>query len=259
MKQLVAIICFLFFSHLVSAATLIAQYDFENSSGLGLDSSGYGNDASVVTNIGQIVGHNGTGHAAKFSGGSSRLRIDPLNGYTGYPGFSFTGWMWIDASASGYQGFLSQDQNGECNNRFMVNPALHPFINAHQHSDRALTGYTLEKSAWFHYALVVADSSNGAIAKVYVNGNEVAGSPQIFDRLGSSASFHTYLGAGENGTYYNLQGALDDVCIYEGALTASEVLAMANSSANVPEPSAFIYAFLTIIAITLGKELKRHK
>ena len=87
---------------------------------------------------------------------------------------------------------------------------------------------------------------------MYIDGNEVTGSPANFDDLGSSAGFVTRLGAGEGAGSHRMKGAMDDVRIYEGALTSAEVAAL------VPEPSTLLLASLGLLGlIGIGRRRKR--
>lgn len=85
-------------------------------------------------------------------------------------------------------------------------------------------------SVWNHYALVV--DAGLSTSTLYVNGAVAASVPYAL--VTSIAGTPTRLGAqfAPYGEFFN--GALDDVRIYDGALTAAEVAALANP---VPEPA----------------------
>jgi len=211
-----------FFGAFSDAATLVARYEFEDGLDMGSDISGLGNDADTVLNISQTGGHIAGRDAGAF-GGTHQLKINSLTGYDGLPGFTLAAWVKLDNDTTGYDGIIAQDTGGCCETRFMLNGDQHPFINVHQHSDRTLGLVTVPKGSWFHYALTA--ESDGT-ARVYIDGAEVAGSPQAFAALGSSASFATYLGHGDGGTGHPMKGALDDVRIYDGALTGADIMAL---------------------------------
>ena len=67
------------------------------------------------------------------------------------------------------------------------------------------------------------DVNGESEARVYVNGVEVGDSPQIFPEMDDGSEWNTYLGTGEAGNAHLLTGALDDVRVYQGALTAEEI------------------------------------
>jgi arabinan endo-1,5-alpha-L-arabinosidase len=223
----------------IGAATLVGHYDFEDPDNLAHDSSGSANDGVISGSITQAPGYLPSSHGAFFDdGSSSTITIPPMTGYTGIPGFTFTAWVNQDAGATAYDGIISQDTGGCCDNRLLLSPAHHPFINVGQHSDRPLNGTTLAPGTWYQLVLTGenSDASGGAVAHVYLNGVEIAGSPQFFDPLPDGTGFSTYLGAGEGGSVHFFRGTLDDVRIYEGALTPREVTDLYNSS--LPEPAS---------------------
>jgi len=80
------------------------------------------------------------------------------------------------------------------------------------------------------------DADGEAEARVYVNGVEVDDSPQSFPEMDDGSAWNTYLGSGESGTAHLLTGALDDVRVYQGALSAEEIVDLVN---NVPSGAPF--------------------
>lgn len=208
----------------VRAASLVAQYEFENAGNLGQDISGLANDGTAFGGVSQAAGAYGGSSGAFFDGaGGTRIQAGPLTGYTGLPGFSMSAWVKQDPAASGFDGIISQDGGGCCQTRFLISSSKSPYINVHQHSDRHLNTVALPVNSWYHVALTANNEGGQGVARVYVNGLEVRQSPQIFQALGSSAGFSTYLGSGEGGTGHPFRGTLDDVQIYEGALSDWQV------------------------------------
>ena len=67
-------------------------------------------------------------------------------------------------------------------------------------------------------------------ARVYVNGEEVDGSPEDFPEIDDGSTWNTYLGAGESGNVHGLTGVLDDVRIYEGALSDEQIQAIVDGT-----------------------------
>jgi hypothetical protein len=91
-----------------------------------------------------------------------------------------------------------------------------------------------------HYALTVDAGSN--TSRLYVNGTLAASVNYAL----TSASGGTYTRFGRQFDPYSeyFQGTIDDMRIYDGALTGNEVFALANA---VPEPSTY-----TMLAAGLG-------
>ncbi|MFT5189521.1 MAG: hypothetical protein ACI957_002551 [Verrucomicrobiales bacterium] len=97
-------------------------------------------------------------------------------------------------------------------------------MNLSEHADRHLTeGPEFNVDEWMHIAMTGLDGDGVSEARVYVNGVEIEGSPQEFPEMDDGSEWNTYLGVGESGTAHRLTGTLDDVRVYEGALTAEEV------------------------------------
>ncbi len=207
------------------AAELVAHYEFEDPNNLGLDSSGLGNHADDVFQVQQVEGIFGQGGFFNEGLGSRFIKNGGLTGFSGKPGVTLAAWVKLDPSTSGYDGVISQDGGGCCANRILLAPGdYRPFINLSEHSDRHLTsGPVFEFNQWMHIAMTGEDTGAVAIARVYVNGVEIAGSPQEFPIMDDGSGWNTYLGVGESGTAHRMTGALDDVRVYQGALTAGEV------------------------------------
>ena len=211
------------------AAELVAHYEFEDANDLGKDSSGKGNHADDVIEVEQVEGV--FGQAAYFDEtlSSSFVKFDGLDGFTSKPGVTLAAWVSLDAATTGFDGIISQDGGGCCEHRILLHPNQQPFINLSEHSDRHLTQAPFfEFDEWTHIAMTGLDDEAGgfAEARVYVNGEEVDDSPQEFPIMDDATDWNTYLGAGEAGNVHLLTGALDDVRIYEGALTEDEIRAI---------------------------------
>jgi hypothetical protein len=223
----------------VEAATLVADYQFENVSNLGIDSSSYGNNGSVVGNVTQVAGHTGSSMGAYFNGNDLITKLGGLTGYTGLPGFTFAAWVNLNGSSS-YRGVISQDWSGECFNRLLLNPSQQPFINVEEHSDYSL-GSSLASNTWFFITLTANNNGLNREGHVYVNGLEVTNSPQLLSgNLTNLSGINTYLGTGEGGNVWKMVGTLDNVQIYNGALTASDVNTLYQTGAVPLPPSVLL-------------------
>ncbi|HET9483091.1 MAG TPA: LamG domain-containing protein [Xanthomonadales bacterium] len=237
------------------AATLVADYRFESAANLGLDSSTFGNDAVASGGVTQVAGRNATTQAAFFDGTTGVItRAAGLAGYDGRPGFSFVAWVQLDAATDGFDGVVSQDAGGCCTHRLLLDPAHQPYINVGAHDDRFFAA-PQPVGAWFHIALVGEDVGANRTGRVYVNGVEVAGSPQNFTgNLLDSSALRTYLGTGEAGNVHLIRGALDDVQIYDGALTAEQVRALFENGSltlgrSVPATDTLALALLAVLVL----------
>ena len=91
------------------AGTLVAHYEFEDADDLGKDSSGMGNDADEVFEVEQVEGQFGQGAFFDESLGSSFVKFDGLNGFSGKPGVTLAAWVSLDGATTGFDGIISQD------------------------------------------------------------------------------------------------------------------------------------------------------
>ena len=211
------------------SAELVAHFEFEDADNLGHDSSGNENHADV-TDVEQVEGQFGMAGFFDESLPSSFVVLDGLNGFTGKPGVTLAAWVKLDENSTGFDGIISQDSGGCCDNRILLHPDTKaPYINLSEHSDRHLTSSPpFEIDEWMHVAMTGEDIDGEAEANVYVNGVLLDESPEIFPEMDDGSEWSTYLGAGEGGTAHLLTGALDDVRVYEGALNQDEIKELLN-------------------------------
>jgi hypothetical protein len=235
-----ATVCCLSFGSQASAATLIAHWDFEDSLDLGLDSTPNNNDGTVSGTISQVAGALG-GSGAYFLNTSSnpsthagaKITVPPLlGGFTAVPSVSYAMWFNLDSTSNSgvfrFDGLLSQ---GGTTYRILMDNDK-PYLNTGGSPDIAPSALTppfttaLTTGQWHHLALVInGDPSPTAsrTANLYINGTLVATRTDPADNA-SAAALVTVLGEGfGGGNLLFLSGALDDVRVYQGALTVSEI------------------------------------
>ena len=83
------------------------------------------------------------------------------------------------------------------------------------------TGVNAQVDTWYY----VVNSWDGTTARVYVNGVERKQYALSSDNFSNKPAATTRIGASGDGTGYLFKGAIDEVRIYNRALTAEEVLA----------------------------------
>jgi hypothetical protein len=144
---------------------------------------------------------------------------------------------------SGYEGLITQDYTGCCTNRLLLQEGDQPYIDGGEHVDHAVTG-TYPIGTWYQVALTGQDTTGGSVDDVYVDG-ALAGEFNFNFATRDLSGVNTYIGAGDNGGLYHLNGSLADTRIYQGALTGQEVLDLYNDVPNgpttpgVPEPATW--------------------
>src|SRR5262249_36951620 len=132
--------------------------------------------------------------------GSSLQRLIGMNNYTGLSGFTYSAWVNLTDASNGYNGIVSQDFNGCCVNRLMVDSFLQPYINVGAHNDHALASTVPGYGNWFLIVLTGQTSGSTTVDRVYVNGVEVTASPIVEPyNIPDLSTASTYIGVGESG------------------------------------------------------------
>src|SRR5205809_5164441 len=76
-----------------------------------------------------------------------------------------------------------------------------------------------QRNAWHHYALVY----DGSAVSLFWDGTQVGSAQPRSGNLDSGTAAPTFGWGSVNPLYYHLNGAIDDVRVYNRALTAAEV------------------------------------
>jgi hypothetical protein len=240
-------------SERVQAITLIADYRFDSAVNLGLDTSGLGNNA---TNAGVTQGLDRFGNpsAGVFNGASALTKSSGLTGFTGLPGFTYSAWINRSSQDGGFSGIVSQDPAGGacCTNRFLLDSSDTFYVDAGAHVDFDYGAPVIPNDTWVHVVMTADDSFPRNLVSLYVNG-ALVGTNAFGHNLVDSSLFDTFIGTGENGAAHFFQGLMDDVQIYEGALSALEVRELFNGpQITIPEPAG-----LGMLGIVLLSGLRR--
>jgi arabinan endo-1,5-alpha-L-arabinosidase len=216
----------------VSSAVLLAHYKFEENLS---DATGNYGEGKVCGNKLGVSGGNityttGIDGKAVYLDGSSGIQL-PDNLISTYQ-YSIS--LWLNAEALSYftPVFFGVVKKDNPNEWLSIIPGGHPLYNPQNqiavwsNYNNGLgwydgtTGCTLEIGKWYHIAVTV---NNGNI-KIYINGEKKfdnIGFPDLF--TGKDAIF----ALGVNYWDTPFKGAIDDLRIYNGVLTDSEVLSLA--------------------------------
>ena len=108
--------------------------------------------------------------------------------------------------------------------------------------------------AWTH----IASTYDGAELRLYVNGTLV-GTDLHTDTIDASGS-DLYIGNrfAPSGDVGSFQGLMDELRIYDTALSVSQVRSLAGQSAGVPEPGTFILMALGLAGLGFARGRRRH-
>ena len=183
------------------------------------DLSGNGNNG---TNYGAVPAIGKLGQAMSFNGSTSYIDAGTASSLRPSQ-FTVTAWVYPTGnSGNGYQGILSDSVWGDYYGYSLnVNGTLKLFAEVQSSSATSdTTPYQLTLNTWYY----VTETYTSSALIVYVNGTQVAqvSSPAaIAYEAGDSFSVGTFAGSPPAGGHFN--GKVDDVRVYNRALSASEV------------------------------------
>jgi len=198
---------------------LVAHYTFDD--GTATDSSGNNNNGTLQNGPTPVAGNVGSG-ALSFDGGDDYVKSSNSSTYTDA---SFSAWVFPKSTAIG--GVISSGSG------ILRNVAVQGSnFQVHDGNWHYVAGVTI--NSWHQIALTFTGSTKEL--RMYVDG------VQKYNGVGtnfSNASFNT-IGAFENGTSWRFNGFLDDVRVYNRALSDIEISDLYNytsSSVSPPPPT----------------------
>jgi hypothetical protein len=223
-------------------AGLVLHYAFDETSGTtAADSSGSGNTGTLTNMTGSEWTTGQVGGGLSFDGTDDYVQAIGYKGVTGRNARSIALWIKTSTPSRGLYDWGSTSGAGENAGRFTGGILIAEYMNGNKWP----TSETIIDGQWHH--LVVTLPLNGIISDTMAYVDGVAAVPTT---SGSSGTVSTSLaqdvivGARFNVTTY-FQGEIDDFRIYDHALSASEVSALA-AGAGAPEP-AETFAFLGLL------------
>ncbi|MBE8520812.1 glycoside hydrolase family 2 [Amycolatopsis sp. H6(2020)] len=200
----------------------IAAYPFDENAGtLAADAVG-DHDATLVGGASWTAGKSGSALAANGSGQFADTGAALVNTEGSY---SAAAWVKFNAVGDGFQTVVSQD--GDSNSAFFLqySGADHRLAMSFV-GTRALAPTAPEANRWYHVA-GVRDAASGTL-KLYVDG-QLAATKSVC--LGDASTGHTVIGRGKygGGPVDFLNGAVDQVHVYDRALSDADVSALYSS------------------------------
>lgn len=244
-------------------ATLLAAYSFDGQDGADASGNGHTLVDSTASHISYVTGHGGVGYAVQGDGSTA-------TGTGGYGETSSTSWLtsavgdqitvmgWATINTTGTsRPMISTGNIGSWTENFGLWPittnmnVLLPHTSSGTHPSQSITLPT----GWVHWAAVY-DSVAQTVA-LFQNGVSVSSLPWTADSVLSFPSARFSVAATLIGSQCRvLDGAVDDVRVYHGALTASQITTcMGVSVATTPDPLASggtTYGLATTTAATSG-------
>ncbi len=227
---------------------LVAYYKFDESIGTIANDSAMSNTGSLINGPTWTSGKVGSG-AIQFDGTNDYVRVGDVGAVDGLQQMTVT--YWINpatlklrayhvtkanaaAAAFGWAVHATDDTNDI---RFQTRDISGAVVDAYT------TGSFLSANAWTHVAIVFdgTQSTNSLKAKIYINGSErTANYTGNFPAFLPDTSFNLVVGWEHNtaaGLSFN--GLIDDVRIYDRALSSSEISEVYSyTESSSPPPSS---------------------
>ncbi|HKN51202.1 MAG TPA: LamG-like jellyroll fold domain-containing protein, partial [Amycolatopsis sp.] len=200
----------------------IAAYPFDENAGTVAADVVGGHDATLVGGASWTAGHSGSALATNGSGQFADTGAALLNTEGSY---SAAAWVRFNSVGDAFQTAVSQDGGDHSAFYLQYSGADHKLAFSFV-GTRALAPSTVEPNRWYHL-VGVRDAATGTL-KLYVDG-QLAATRSVC--LGEASSGHTVIGRGKYGgnPVDFLDGAVDQVHLYDRALTDAEVSALYTS------------------------------
>lgn len=210
-------------------ASIAAKYDFDNVNGTKiLDSSGNGNDATLVGGTKVVTGKSGNAVDLDGNDGYVQLPDDIVKNLTD---FTVTAWVHMDNSKD-YQRIFDFG-SGTTKNMYLTSSGrndgavgLSFAINGGSGEQVVQKGSDIATGKWVHVAVVMS----GSTCTLYENGQKVGENTKMTINPSSIGSTNKdWIGKSQYGDP-NFDGQIDDFCIYKRALAANEIAGMVTFS-----------------------------
>jgi uncharacterized delta-60 repeat protein len=213
-------------------ADLAGRYAFEgdaNDTGLGGVQHGvFNGEATTVTDgtRGEVLSLDGNGDSVEITG----MFGNPAN---------LTLAAWVNPNLSGHEEVISLGDNVAI--RVQSDGSLRAFY----YDSGGIAFLDSEAGAipagnWSHVAFVFDDSND--LVRLFVNGTETASDSET-DSISYSRGTNTFIGAhGFGNSSFDFDGLIDDARIYERALSAGEINALAAEQTEVNDTIAIVVA-----------------
>lgn len=208
-------------------ASLVAYWPFNDSASLGNDAAG----GSVLTaNGGAAHTASGRSGGALALNGSAQFLAGTVNNLP-VGNSAYTQSAWIKPTLLGARGIVGWGNYGASRqvNALRIFDSGNGFRHYWWGADLDATGLAtvLNNGSWHH----VATTYDGTTRRIYLNGVQVA---QDTPGANGATAANFRIGSTNNGEFFS--GTLDDIAVYNHALTAAEVQSLASGGSPLAGP-----------------------
>lgn len=214
---------------------LVGYWKMDDSGTIAVDSSGKGYNGTYMNGAAVVTGQSGFGSAASFDGINDY--IDAGNG-SNYPDltlgtnpFTLSAWIFLDSIAGA--SIFSNTRSGGYTGFEVTAAGTVRFAGGESFStvgmETNFAGGTINISNWYNIAITREPvGASNQIMKIYLQGNKVAENNDSLRNMGGNGVYNLFFGEFRDGIR-QLYGKLDDVRVYNRALSALEITALYNS------------------------------
>jgi hypothetical protein len=237
---------------------LVGWWNFDEGPGPTVaDATGNGNAGTITGGVQWIAQE--TGGALEFDGSSGYVQIpfSPTVKVLNQGDFTLTAWFKADAvPTENKEVFQQGDANGTGRTWLFIASSTGE-IRTYLGNATTASGVNVTAGTWFHAAVVVTEAGVTDTIQVYVNGKPAGAAGQ----LGVENSEGPYfIGCHKNLTNF-WDGLIDDVRLYNRALSADEIQAMVPPKVKAmdPDPASGSTAVVTpLLRWTAGETAVLH-
>ena len=191
---------------------LIAYYPLTNNV---LDASGNSNNGILRGVPTYVDGPVGYGTAIHFSGTGNYVDLGKFNPSAGTGKITVALWAKCD-EINGWHGLIGKRNTHKADDMMWEIEAENGSLSIHSAGIRPYSGAVLSVGEWIHITVTF----DGTTATFYINGEKTGSGPFTF---GSNTEAHVQFGVCGSDLTYPFNGALDEIRIYNRALSQGEV------------------------------------
>ena len=204
------------------SANLVGHYALDGNAN---DSSGHGYDGTEMNGSTYVDGWDG--QAARFSGAEQYIDLgNPADWASGTAPRSMAAWALTNSVDAGYRWIAAYGSAGTGQAMFIgINGTT---LYGGGYADDVILYNFWEEGEWYHIGLTY----DGTTARLYADGIEVASGPKNWNLVSGRA----HLGRQVNDQFEYWAGLVDEVRIYDEALSAGEMAWLAGRTVPLHQP-----------------------